>query len=120
MRLHAAANLTSEYHLLSAAMALNAAQIPTWSSDERCLSKGVVRFAELPAAALAQQIQRGKDPLGEAFSRLRSPEQRREDGATYTPLVIVRAMVRWAAAHSMPARIVDPGVGSGRFLLEAG
>src|SRR5271165_2292428 len=117
---HAAASLTSEYHLVSAAMALNAARVSTWSSDERCLSKDVMRFAELPAAALAQQIQRGKDPLGEAFSRLRSPKQRREDGATYTPLVIVRAMVRWAAAHSEPARIVDPGVGSGRFLLEAG
>jgi len=120
MHPNAATSLTSEYHLISAAMALNAAQIATWSSEERSLSKGVACFSELAATTLADQIQRGKDPLGEAFSRLRSPEQRREDGATYTPLPIVKAMVSWAAAHNAPARIVDPGVGSARFLLEAG
>lgn len=117
---NAAASLTSEYHLVSAAMALNAAHIATWSTAERSLSKGVARFSELATSTLVGQIQRGKDPLGEAFSRLRSPDQRREDGATYTPLAIVKAMVKWAVAHNTPARIVDPGVGSARFLLEAG
>src|ERR1700730_2151501 len=111
MRPNAAASLISEYHLISAAMALNALEISTWSTEERSLSKGVASFSELAAATLADQIQRGKDPLGEAFSRLRSPEKRREDGATYTPIAIVKAMVRWAAAHNTPARIVDPGVG---------
>jgi adenine-specific DNA-methyltransferase len=121
MRTDTAASLKSEYHLVSAAMALNAPGVATWSSEERALSKGVARFGELAASTLIRQIQRGRDPLGEAFSRLRSPEQRREDGATYTPASIVKAMVRWAVAHNAaPARIVDPGVGSGRFLLEAG
>ena len=121
MRIDTAESLKSEYHLVSAAMALNAAGIVTWSSEERKLSKGVAQFSGLATDAILQQIQRGKDPLGEAFSRLRSPEQRREDGATYTPAPIVKAMVRWAAAHNgAPARVVDPGVGSGRFLLEAG
>jgi hypothetical protein len=121
MRIDTAASLKSEYHLVSAAMALNAPRVATWSSEERTLSQGVAHFSKLIAGAIAKQIERGKDPLGEAFSRLRSPERRREDGATYTPTAIVKAMVRWAAEHNAaPARIVDPGTGSGRFLLEAG
>jgi len=35
-----------------------------------------------------------EDPLGEAFRRLRAPEVRRETGATYTPELIVDAMVK--------------------------
>jgi adenine-specific DNA-methyltransferase len=116
----AVAKLATEYHLVSAAVALGAARVASWSTEERSLVRGVAGFSDLAASVLAQQIQRGKDPLGEAFSRLRSPEQRREDGATYTPAAIVKAMVRWASEHNMPMRVVDPGVGSGRFLLEAG
>ena len=46
-------------------------------------------------------------------------------GATYTPWPIVEEMVRWAAAFrrasdAQPVRIVDPGVGSARFLIAAG
>lgn len=66
-------------------------------------------------------IEAGDDPLGESFCRLRSPEVRRRDGAVYTPRPIVDAMVRWAISMGPePARIVDPGTGSGRFLLAAG
>ena len=66
-------------------------------------------------------IEAGDDPLGERFCRLRSPEVRRRAGAVYTPRRIVDAMVRWAASISPePVRIVDPGTGSGRFLLAAG
>jgi adenine-specific DNA-methyltransferase len=35
------------------------------------------------------------------------------------PSPIVRTMVDWAADHQTPARIVDPGTGSGRFLTRA-
>ena len=59
-------------------------------------------------------------PLGEAFCRLRTPEARRGHGAVYTPAPIVEAIIRWAAGVGAPARIVDPGAGSGRFLLAAG
>ena len=65
-------------------------------------------------------IQQGGDPLGDAFMRLRPPKQRRPLGAVYTPQGIVEAMVGWIAAKERPARVVDPGAGSGRFLLQAG
>ena len=42
-------------------------------------------------------------------------------GAVYTPKVIVDAIVDWAEKEdTTPARVVDPGAGSGRFLLAAG
>ena len=64
-------------------------------------------------------IARGDDPLGEAFCRLRAPAQRRECGAIYTPQNIIDPMVKWAKRQISPSRIVDPGAGSGRFLLSA-
>jgi hypothetical protein len=64
-------------------------------------------------------ILRGEDPLGAAFARLRSREERRQLGATYTPLPLVQAMLGWAE-RAVPVRVVDPGAGSGRFLVAAG
>ncbi|PWC37162.1 N-6 DNA methylase, partial [Azospirillum sp. TSO22-1] len=64
-------------------------------------------------------ILRGEDPLGEALMTLRSAEQRRPDGATYTPWEIVHAMTAWGAEHGAPERVVDIGAGSGRYLLAA-
>lgn len=69
---------------------------------------------------LTSLIRQGGDPLGEAFLRIRSPRQRRPLGAVYTPPPIVDAMVEWIAASEHPVRVVDPGAGSGRFLLKAG
>jgi hypothetical protein len=71
-------------------------------------------------ARIADAIRRGEDPLGDAFCRLRSGAQRRVRGATYTPQAIVTAMVDWVGRIGTPVRIVDPGAGSGRFLLAAG
>jgi len=68
---------------------------------------------------LRRTILRGGDPLGDAYCRLRSPVQRRPLGQTYTPAPIIAAMISWAAAQGAPARIVDPGSGSGRYLLAA-
>ncbi len=64
-------------------------------------------------------IARGGDPLGDAFCRLRSAKARRTRGAIYTPQAIVDVMVDWAARRAAPARVVDPGAGSGRFILSA-
>src|SRR3984893_10928701 len=64
-------------------------------------------------------IERGEDPLGEAFSSLRSAAVRRAAGAIYTPAPIVHSMMSWLAAQGRPARIVDPGAGSGRFIMAA-
>jgi adenine-specific DNA-methyltransferase len=71
---------------------------------------------------LREEIRAGGDPLGNAFCALRSPAMRREAGATYTPAPIIRAMGEWAAASAFapPSRVVDPGSGSGRFLIDAG
>jgi adenine-specific DNA-methyltransferase len=42
-------------------------------------------------------------------------------GATYTPAAIVSSMLRWAKVHGTePARIVEPGSGSARFLMAGG
>ncbi|MDE0115182.1 MAG: N-6 DNA methylase [bacterium] len=69
---------------------------------------------------LVNAIQQGGDPLGDAFVQLRSARQRRSSGAVYTPPEIVDAMVGWISSKESPARIVDPGSGSGRFALKAG
>ncbi len=74
----------------------------------------------LDPGELVSAIRQGDDPLGDAFVRLRSPKQRRPLGAVYTPQGIVEAMVGWIAGKEQPARIVDPGAGSGRFVLQAG
>jgi hypothetical protein len=86
---------------------------------------GVPAVAPCRLDALRQAIRAGADPLGDAFMALRPAAQRRATGAVYTPPAIVRAMTAWLAAQAAqsgqraPARIVDPGAGSGRFLLAA-
>lgn len=69
--------------------------------------------------SLVNQIKEGEDPLGDAFIRLRSAATRRQVGATYTPKPIIDSMVAWAAQQGIPDRIVDPGAGSGRYILAA-
>src|SRR5579885_1661700 len=72
-------------------------------------------------AAVRAAVRAGADPLGELFSSIRDSSNRRQLGAIYTPAPIVHSMVRWLATQpGPPARIVDPGAGSGRFILAAG
>src|SRR5436189_202036 len=110
----------SERELIAVALALGARDVPGWSHAEDALAK-----ADLPSVSrtllrdIRARITQGRDPLGETFAALRSPEERRPQGATYTPAQIVRVMVRWAAALGQPARVVDPGTGSARFLVAA-
>ncbi|MDR5809066.1 hypothetical protein [Caballeronia sp. LZ019] len=69
------------------------------SKDEAALLKRVAKRvvdAQLIASVRAR-IEDGEDPLGDAFSGIRSPEERRSQGATYTPLSIIQSMVNWAA-----------------------
>ncbi len=72
------------------------------------------------SAAAKKAILAGGDPLGESFLRLRSSLQRRSNGAVYTPAAIVESMMSWLSSQAVPHRIVDPGAGSGRFILAAG
>jgi adenine-specific DNA-methyltransferase len=110
--------LADEAALLAAAVALGASEVPGGA-----LPPVASGLPELPARVISdlrKQIVSGFDPLGARFCTLRSPTERRGRGATYTPLPIVDSMLSWAAANGRPARVVDPGAGSGRFLLRAG
>lgn len=72
------------------------------------------------ASTLRRLILKGADPLGDAFLAIRDADARRTLGAIYTPAPIVKGMMTWLARQGSPARIVDPGAGSGRFILAAG
>lgn len=71
----------------------------------------------------AARVNAGEDPLGDSYLSTRSPEERRSIGATFTPARIVNAMLRWTLVESRisgtPARIIDPGAGTGRFAIAA-
>ncbi|MCF7694916.1 N-6 DNA methylase [Mycetohabitans sp. B2] len=92
------------------------------SPGEKALLKKVSKRAIEPAylGTIRDDILAGNDPLGNAFAAIRSAIERRAAGAVYTPLPIVRSMMAWLSAQSTPSRIVDPGAGSGRFILAAG
>ena len=109
--------------LASLAAALGAEETGDLSAAERRLldeqDQDAAPAAELVLRAAAL-IRRGEDPLGDAYCAIRSPGERRPLGQTYTPHPIIEAMLRWASDHGTPARVVDPGAGSGRYLLAAG
>ncbi len=118
----AAPDISSEDELASLALALRARDVAGWSTAESALeaalqlsppSRRLVRDAR-------EAIRAGADPLSDAFGALRTASQRRPLGATYTPAEIVAAMVRWAETSGQPARVIDPGAGSGRFAVAAG
>ena len=92
--------------------------MPGWSGSEWRLVSDVPA-CKLDAAALRERINDGEDPLGDAFCAIRRAEERRPLGQTYTPAPIVASMTGWAAALGAPERVIDPGVGSGRFMMAA-
>ena len=111
--------IASEVELAALAMALGARSVRGWSPGEDALTRGLPRVGRRARADARAAIEGGEDPLGAAFCRLRSPAARRPHGATYTPSIMASAMIEWARARVDPARVVDPGCGSGRFLLAA-
>lgn len=110
----------TEKHLAAIAVALGARRVAGWSFAEDELTRDLPRVSREEVSAISRQIERGRDPLGTTFCHLRSPDVRRPQGATYTPGAIVRAMITWAGTMGRPVRVVDPGVGSARFLVAAG
>ncbi|WP_439951815.1 XamI family restriction endonuclease [Mycobacterium avium] len=102
-------------------IALGAGTIGELSEPERKLvaSHSPPQVNEKTVAWTYSHIKRGIDPLGAAYATLLSPQQRRPLGQTYTPPAIVEAMTAWAADQGTPTRIVDPGAGSGRYLVAA-
>ena len=116
-------NIRTIPSLVALAAALGAEETGDLSAAERRLldeqDQDAAPAAELVLRAAAL-IRRGEDPLGDAYCAIRSPGERRPLGQTYTPRPIIEAMLRWASDHGTPTRVVDPGAGSGRYLLAAG
>lgn len=114
--------LHSEEMLVAVALALGAREVSGWSTAEERLASATLRAPKATVAETRERIQSGEDPLGDAFCRLRLPADRRTRGATFTPRAIIEAMVEWATEPPLPSpqRIIDPGTGSGRYLVAAG
>jgi hypothetical protein len=110
----------AEAALAGAAVRLGATRVAGWSDAEQRLAEAAAYPGEGEISQVKSQILNGKDPLGEAFCRLRGPAQRRPSGQTFTPAPVVQGMVGWAVRTLEPARVVDPGTGSARFLAAAG
>lgn len=114
------APMIDERDLVAISRDLGAEVVSGWSAAERNLLKD----APMADAELVRQfragINNGQDPLGDAFCTIRSREVRREVGATYTPPLIVKIMLDWCSVAPPPGRVVDPGCGSARFLVDAG
>ena len=105
--------------LIRACDALGANAIAGWDTAEAELVAANADGPEPDVDGLRGRILAGDDPLGDAFQAIRSSAQRRPLGQTYTPPAIVSAMVEWVAGQGAPARVIDPGAGSGRFVLAA-
>jgi SAM-dependent methyltransferase len=112
--------LCSERALVAVALALGARTVAGWSAAEERLAGEAERVSKAIVAEVRDRIVAGEDPLGSMFCRLRLPAERRSKGATFTPHAIIDAMVEWAAESASLKRIVDPGTGSGRYLVRAG
>ncbi len=112
--------ILDESMLAALSIAVGAREVPLITKAETSL---LVEAPDVPCeliGATLGEIEEGGDPLGEAFCQLRPAMQRRENGAVYTPPSIVKSMLSWAETLDQPERVIDPGAGSGRFLLEAG
>lgn len=96
---------------------LGAEHVGELTAAERAL--GAAKSPSSGVAATAKAIRAGCDPLGSAYASIVAPTARRPLGQTYTPDAIVEAMMTWAKAQPVPSRVVDPGAGSGRYLMAA-
>lgn len=112
--------IATEQELAGAAWALGASEVGSVSAVERRIAARATPPSREIVCRLRRAITHGGDPLGDAFCALRSSELRRSKGAVYTPRAIVQAMVEWAQSAGGADRVVDPGLGSGRFLVVAG
>ena len=113
-------NEASEVALAALALALGADSVGELTKAEIALLAGAPKVEKATVADLRAKIRIGDDPLGEVFCAVRTAKDRREQGAVYTPVPIVKAMLDWAETVGVPDRVVDPGAGSARFLLESG
>ncbi len=111
--------IRTEAELAALAGALGAESVGGLKNDELRLLASAPAVPHVLVDEVKDRIQAREDPLGDAFCAIRTAPTRRASGAVYTPQAIVTAMVDWAANAGAPARVVEPGAGSGRFLMEA-
>lgn len=120
------AGIGSERDLAWLALLLGADEVAGWSGAEQRLADAATGRRPGLAAAVGEitaRIRAGEDPLGDTFCLLRTRARRRASGQTFTPVPVRDAMIGWAAAElgsAGPARVVEPGAGSARFLVAAG
>lgn len=112
--------ILDEATLAALSVALGATTVPCLTKSEVTLLDHAPDVSGDLIADALDKIEEGGDPLGDAFCKLRPAARRREDGAVYTPPIIVRSMLSWAESAANPDCVIDPGAGSARFLLEAG
>lgn len=105
--------------LVGVALELGALEHARVTAGERAILKQAERVNRDLVVSAREHFLRGDDPLGDAFSALRTASERRSTGATFTPKALVTTMVNWVRQWE-PDRIVDPGSGSGRFIVAAG
>jgi hypothetical protein len=109
----------TEHDLLALALGLIGSS-SAFTPSEKKVSKGIQPTKDRQLIKNTREaVKAGGDPLGDLFARIRPAHVRRTDGATYTPAPIIASMMTWAASEGAPARVVDAGAGSGRFLLSA-
>lgn len=115
-------NIASEAALARLAVDLGAALVggPLTADEQALITAAMREPASEPAtmATVRDAVLAGGDPLGNVFSILRTPAERRADGQFWTPPEILEPMVNWAFGHSI-SRFVDPGCGSGRYAMAA-
>lgn len=112
--------IRTERELVGVALALIGGDANLSADEQRIADGNSYRPSRKLVAATRAAIALGGDPLGEALMRQRAPALRRQTGAVYTPSVIIASMLAWAESEGSPARVIDPGSGSGRFLVAAG
>ena len=112
----------AERTLLRVAVDLGATEVggPLTFSERQLVDQvsAVFKTATATLDDVRRSILAGDDPLGSWLCRIRPPSSRRSWGAFYTPPVLVEPMLDWVLRRS-PARLVDPGCGSGRFAAAA-
>lgn len=114
--------ISSSEQLVAVALKLGADRLGPLTPDEIAIARKSrdVSISLKIVRDARDAIGAGEDPLGEVYCRIRSADERRPMGATYTPSEIVEAMTSWSADNGRPERVIDPGAGSGRFAIAAG
>lgn len=75
---------------------------------------------QLHAALSEASLEETTDPLGRLYEATRSTGERRTGGQFYTPPAVARVATEWALSGTTESRrVLDPGAGSGTFLVTA-